>query len=135
MTIFARFADESGKISQNRAKPKLFEPNRKNELSIFNVSKLSSKEKCESGLKNVAKPKGKKLYGWAELSHSDFYKFDLEIIQDNTPPGHANAIGWPKPELVKQRKDKAQSLAKIANCTRLNPTARTCVDCQSQDYK
>lgn len=110
--ILARFADEKGKITKSIVKPKLFEPTIKGNLSVFNVSDLSNAEKCKCGYNNVAKQKGRKLYGWAELEWTEFEKIGLEVFQDNDPQGHANVTGWSTER--KARKDQAQLLAKAA---------------------
>ena len=132
MTLFARFADESGKITQDYAKPKLFEPNKSNELSVFDVSDLSDKQACELGVQHVAKPKGRRLYGWGRLSCTEIIKAGLHIDRDDNPPGHANLVGWP--EAVEDRKDKSQQIAKESRVIKMNSPAEKCMDCADKTY-
>ncbi len=132
---FARFADENGKITRGCVKPKLFEPDSNNILSVFNVSNFDDLKKCKFGYSSVAKPKKRKLYGWAELEEADFKNTDLRVDQDDNPQGHANVTGWSARQ--QERKNQAQLLAMAANkaagFVRLDPTVRKCSDCESQN--
>ena len=82
--LFAGFALENGRVTQGYAKPKLFEPNRNGELSIFDVVGLSCEERCKLGIP-VAKTQNKRLYGWGVVSCEQIREVGLVIERDNTP--------------------------------------------------
>ena len=128
--LFARFALESGRVTQNLAKPKLFEPNKDGELSTFDVVGLSCKDKCRLGIP-VAKAQNKKLYGWAVVSCEQIREVGLQIDRDNNPPRHVNIHGWPKAR--EDRKSMQQELARLANAVKLSPPATECTDCAQFD--
>ena len=128
--LFARFALEKGRVTQDYAKPKLFEPNKDGELSIFDVVGLSCREKCKLGIP-VAKSQNKKLYGWGVVSCKQIKGVGLEIDRDDNPPRHANILGWP--EAPEDRKSKQQELASLANAVRLSSPATECTDCAQFD--
>lgn len=130
MTFFARFADERRKITQNSAKPKLFEPNKSGNLSIFDLTNRTDQQVCELGVKYVAKPKGRRLYGWGKLSYLQIKQVGLQINKDDHPPGHANIIGWP--DAVEDRKSKSQKLAKASKVKKLSTPAEKCMDCSDR---
>ncbi len=133
MTQFTRFADERGKVTTNGAKPKLFEPNKENKLSVFDVAGRPDKKVCELGIEQVAKPKNRKLYGWAKITSTDIEQAGWEIIRDDNPPGHANVI-WP--EAHEDRKARSQKLAQLAQgVVKINPPVETCVACGTSDFQ
>jgi len=72
----------------NGAKPKLFEPKRKNELSVFDAAGRPDKETCELGIEPVARPKGRRLHGWAKVTSTDIEEVELKIVGDDNPSGH-----------------------------------------------
>ncbi len=128
--LFARLALENGRVTQNYAKPKLFEPNKDGELSIFDVAGLSSEDKCKLEIP-VAKTQNKRLYGWGVVSCEQIRKVGLKIDRDDNPPRHANILGWP--EAREDRKSKQQALASLANAVKLSSPATECTDCAQFD--
>ena len=132
MTQFARFAKESGKISENGAKWKLFEPDNKSRTSVFDITGCSDQKICELGVKHVAKPNKKNLHGWAILNHTDYEQLELNIVPDNDPPGHANVI-WPKDSEQRKRR-YAKLLRLVRDSIKIVPSAKTCADCGKSDF-
>ena len=116
----ARFAVESKKLKQDFATPKLFEPTRNLELSVYRIQNLSNQDVIHIGI-GVAKthPTSKALYGWAELARSAIIEVGLSIDDDDNPKGHSTVIGWP--EEVSKRKRYQQELASRAAPHLLNP--------------
>ncbi len=53
------------------------------------------------------------LHGRADIQALNILVNNLQIDPDNTPPRHANIIGWP--ELKEERKSIAQELAAKAS--------------------
>jgi len=132
VTQFARFADEGGKITVNGAKSKLFEPNRENKLSVFDVTGRTDKDICETGIEQVAKPKGKRLHGWAKITSTHIEQAGLEIIHDDNPPGHANVI-WP--EGRDDKRTKSLQLARLAqDVIKIAPPVETCEACGTSEF-
>lgn len=84
-------------------------------LSVFRIDGLKLELIWEIGQKAVVDMMAipKVLYGIAELKASKFQERDLVIEPDNTPPRHANIIGWP--EETARRMSIAQELAAEAN--------------------
>lgn len=92
-----QFAVERGKIKNGVAKPKLFEPNKKGELSVSRTGGLSQGEIQDIGLQVVQENQNaSRLYGWAKIERDDVESTGLGIIDDNNPPRHSNVIGWPE---------------------------------------
>ena len=109
----ARFALESGRLTASVVKPKLFEPNRALELSVFHVDGLDEGDIARIGNDVVAEhPTAKRLHGWGEFDEVAVCKAGLRIDRDDNPPRHANIVDWPKkPE---ERKQRQQTLASHA---------------------
>ena len=128
--LFVRFALESGRITKDFAKPKLFEPNKGGELSVFDVVGLSCCEKCKLGIP-VAMAQNKRLYGWAMISCEQIREVGLLVDLDNNPPRHANVRGWPIGR--EDRKAKQQELASLASVVKLLSPATACTDCAQLD--
>ena len=117
-TPLTRFAVEGGKIKDDVVKPKLFEPNRQNELSVFRTGGLSQHEVGDLGLQVVGKhPKASRLHGWARIERDDVENENtgLRVIDDDNPPRHSNIIGWPKPKERAKVLSLMQSLASKAS--------------------
>ena len=111
--VLARFAVRNGQLTAVVVKPKLVEPNRRLELSVFRIGGLGYKEVQGLGINVVRRrPDAKRLYGWAEFDDVTVQSVSLTIHDDDNPPGHGNIIGWPadraKRKLVqRQLADKA----------------------------
>ena len=99
----ARFAVESGKITDEVVKPKLFAPNSNLELSVSRTLGLERSDIIEVGIDVVRRHKSAKaLYGWAMLTTSFVLEIGLALQHDNDPPLHSQIVGWPKePEVRK----------------------------------
>lgn len=96
-TPLTRFAVENGKIKNGVAKPKLFEPNKKGELSVSRTGGLSQSEIQDIGLQVVQENQNaSRLYGWAKIERDDVENAGLRVIDDNNPPRHSNVTGWPE---------------------------------------
>ena len=113
-----RFALESGRFTDSIVKPKLFEPNRRLELSVFRVVGLQSSKIQEIGTQVVERhTTAKRLYGWGKFASSIVADLGLELDNDDTPPRHSNITGWP--EEASKRKLLQQKLASQARAVRL----------------
>ena len=121
----ARFATQSGHLAASVMKPKLFEPNRDLELSVFQVKGLISAEIATIG-ESVVKvhPQARRLYGWGEINESEILTNGLKIDYDDNPPRHANIINWPQDKA--QRLQIQQILASSATAHRLDPPIQVC---------
>lgn len=117
----ARYATERGRFrSDGGVKPKLFEPNRKLELSVFYIDGLERARIRDIGVAVAERhPSARRLHGWGEIAASDVASAGLRTARDDTPPRHANVVGWP--EDAAERKLKAQILARAARAVRLDP--------------
>ena len=114
----ARFAYESNKISASRAHRKLFEPNKKNELSVGEVNGLNDSDIQQLGKDYAAlQATPKPLYGWAEINESAVKELGLEVVPDTPPIRHANIVNWPTERQV--RKTKTQQLANASTPIKL----------------
>jgi hypothetical protein len=113
----ARFLLASDHFSSvaRRVKPSAFLPDPYVKLSVFLVAGLSHPDVWEIGLRHVAGPQGKALYGHAELTIAVPTSLDLRVEVDNMPPRHANIVGWPEgPGGKPKRKLLAARLAERA---------------------
>ena len=109
----ARFALESGRLTASVVKPKLFEPNRARELSVFHVDGLDGVGITLIGNDVVARHStAKRLHGWGEFNEVAVCEAGLRIDRDDNPPRHANIVDWPKD--AEKRKQCQQILASRA---------------------
>lgn len=116
--LLARFALESGRLTDSIVKPKLFEPNRALELSVFRVDGLVRDQIRDLGDEVVEKhPSARKLHGWGEFPESAVQKAGLRVERDDDPPRHANIVGWPREP--SERKQRQQILASHSYPVRL----------------
>ena len=116
----ARFATQSGRLTDEVVKPKLFEPNRALELSVFRVDGLGRIEIQEIGIDVVtAIPNAQRLHGWGEINESAVLDAGLRVDYDDDPPRHANVLDWP--DEASERKLIQLILASRAHAIRLNP--------------
>ena len=115
----ARFATESGSLTDSVVKPELFEPNRAFELSVFRVHGLEFVEIRDIGVSVVKEhPQARRLHGWGEIEESEVQGVNLRVVCDDEPPRHANIVGWPKE--ASRRKSIQQLLASKARPIRLD---------------
>ena len=104
MAPLARFAHESKRLTSDVVKPKLFQPNRALEVSVFRIDDLEDEAVTEIGIGVVKDlPNGKKLYGWGAIERSQVTKVGLTVDDDDAPSRHSNIVDWPA--------DKAKQLA------------------------
>lgn len=96
----ARYILESSQFSRlkNIVKPSAFMPAPNLQLSVFRIEGLDQKAIWELGEKEVVSRiiPIKTLYGMAKLLALSAKSAGLRIDPDDTPPRHANIIGWPK---------------------------------------
>ncbi len=100
---------------KNVVKPQAFMPPPDLRLSVFRIDNLSEPEIWKIGLKKVIGKMNqiRNLQGRADFQALNILEINLQINPDNTPPRHANIIGWP--ELKEERKSIAQELAAKAS--------------------
>ncbi|MEW5816560.1 MAG: hypothetical protein AB1798_14350 [Spirochaetota bacterium] len=79
-----------------RVKYSAFLPAPNEETSVFRISNLSDSEIWRIGDREVAQKRGLPLLGRADISAFKVLSKNLKIIPDNTPPRHANIVGWPE---------------------------------------
>ena len=114
----ARFAVEGNRLTDSIVKPKLFEPNRALQLSVFRIGGLPCKEICDLGVKVAEQhPTSRRLHGWGEFSESAVNDAGLRVEHDEVPPRHANIVDWPVD--VSERKQRQQLLARCSCPVRL----------------
>ena len=114
----ARFVTSSNHYRKGdlTVKPAAFIPFSYTELSVYQIQGLATEEVQQIGITHVGQPSGKNLYGHATIKVADVTDLPLEVNYDNSPPRHANIVGWPseKPE----QKLLALKLAAKATFTR-----------------
>jgi hypothetical protein len=100
---------------KNVVKPQAFMPPPDLRLSVFRIDNLLEPEIWKIGFKkvigNMNQPRN--LHGRADIQALNILQINLQINPDNTPPRHANIVGWP--ELKEERKSIAQELAAKAS--------------------
>jgi len=106
---------------KNIVKPRAFMPPLDLKLSVFRIDNLSKPEIWKIGIKKVINKMNKptNLHGRADILALNILDSNLQIEPDNTPPRHANIIGWP--ELKEKQKSIAQELAAKASLTLRTP--------------
>lgn len=82
-------------VTQKRPKYVVFMPSPHGETSVFCISDLSDDEIWNMGDCEVAQKRGLPLLGRADISAFHILNQNLKLIPDNTPPRHANIVGWP----------------------------------------
>ena len=115
----ARFALENGRLAESVVKPKLFEPNRHLALSVFHAGGIGCHEIIDLGMAVTAShPTARRLHGWAEIEEGAVTNTGLRVDYDDSPPRHANIVGWPADRGA--RKGVAIALASAARAVKLN---------------
>ena len=110
--LFARFANQKGRITQNVIRYRLFLPPKNLQLSVEAIDGKDCPLIIEAG-KRFAAQTTRTLYGWAKLTREMFEKADLEVCVDNDPHcGHATVYGWGNDR--NSQLDKGKKLAKAA---------------------
>jgi hypothetical protein len=113
----ARFITSKSGYSRgkNVVKPQAFMPPLDLRLSVFRINNLSEPEIWQIGLKKIIDKMKipRNLHGRADIKALNILENGLKINPDDTPPRHANIIGWP--ELKEEQKSIAQELAAKAS--------------------
>lgn len=111
-TPWARFLCSSRLFlrESRRVKFSAFMP-RERVTSVFDVTDLPVQQVQQIGREMVAGTRN--LHGHATVTTAHVHECNLEIEADNTPPRHANIVGWPQ-EKSEQRLC-AQELAERAS--------------------
>ena len=118
--LLARFAVEAGRLTDLVVKPKLFQPNRALELSVFRIDALTWADIRGLGVNMVRQhKKAQELHGWGEMSESAVYDAGLRVNHDDEPPRHANIVDWPSDR--GEQKQKQIELAQSARAVMLKP--------------
>ena len=82
--------------SDQTVRPKAFIPPKNKPLSVYRTSALSEDEIWSIGNEFVAEPRGKTLYGRADLLAKDVYALQQKIEPETSiHPLHADIIPWP----------------------------------------
>jgi hypothetical protein len=80
---------------------------RSGSLSVFQTQGLVEHDIWTLGLRHVVQP-GRRLHGRAENEPAHFYAAGLQLIADDHPSRHVEAIGWPSDG---ERKDAQKEIA------------------------
>jgi hypothetical protein len=120
----ARFilSDHHFAATKNRVKPEAFLPSSNGATSVFGTRSLSESDIWRMGQEVVATPGRRTLRARADVRVRDVTAASLRVVLDNTPPRHANIVGWP--EAKSAQKLRAQELAAGATLT-LAPPVRS----------
>ena len=118
--MVSRYILSRSQFSVNRVKPAAFLPPDDGRLSVFGIDGLFEAGIWSIGMTWVAQPRGATLYARADVASSAVEDSGLRVDVDNTPPRHANVIGWPDEKSA--QKLKAGILAEAASL-RLAPPA------------
>jgi len=98
------------KASDRTVKYAAFVPQKdNNRLSVFRISGLEENEIWKIAKDLRAQP----LLARADIQATSVFEASLAIERDDTPPGHANIVGWPEKDA--EIKLKAVTLAEKAN--------------------
>ena len=82
--------------SNQTVKAKAFIPPKNKRLSVYRTSTLSEGEIWSIGDEFVAEPRGKTLYGRADLLAKDVYALQQKVEPETSiHPLHADIIPWP----------------------------------------
>ncbi len=82
--------------SDQTVRPKAFIPPKNKRLSVYRTSTLSEDEIWSTGNEFVAEPRGKTLYGRADLLAQDVYALRQKVEPETSiHPLHADIILWP----------------------------------------
>ena len=94
----ARYLLQKSHFSATKSlvKPSAIMPNRDGETSVFQIQGLSEEESWQIGEKYVSGPLGKTLRARADIIVLIVEERGLHVDFDNTPPRHANIVGWPE---------------------------------------
>lgn len=99
----AGFANSKKKVSYAA-----FLPNSTGKTSVFRISQLSNNGIWNIG-NAVAQKRGIPVLGRADIRAAIVFGQELQIDPNDTPPGHADIIGWPTDK--SKQKLKAMELA------------------------
>jgi hypothetical protein len=83
------------------------------QTSVCGIDGLTDTDIWSIG-EDVAKTRGQALYGRGDIKSNYISEIDLILDIDDTPPRHANIIGWPEKDVEQQ-----QLALKLANQSEL----------------
>lgn len=112
--LLARYLTQKGhyNLKDNRVKHTAFMPKDDNlQISVFRIDGLLDSEVWQIG-EDVVKISGRHLHGRADIVVLLVEECGLLVNADDSPPRHANIIGWP--EERSKRLELAQELAASA---------------------
>ena len=116
--LIARFLIEKHfSIEKNLVKPRALLPALDHGVwatSIFDVDGLSDIETWNLGEAYVAVPRGKPLYGHAELAAVAVAETGLALRSSEPPPGHGDIVGWST-----DKEKRILAAQELAACARL----------------
>ena len=96
-----------------RVKPRALEPHFSGTTSVFMTQGLDNEEIWALADREVTPMRGKSAIARADLQASHIQRVGLALQPDETPPRHANIVGWPTEK--DQIKLRAQELAALAS--------------------
>ena len=94
----ARFLVSSNHFAKakDHVKASAFMPAQDLTLSVFQIKGLAEREIWTTGKKHVSEPRGRTLYGRADILVGNVREAGLRIDPDDKPPRHANIVDWPE---------------------------------------
>jgi hypothetical protein len=111
----SHFTPESSRVN-----PRALEPSRQdNATSVFRTHDLDEDRIWLLGRDAVAVPRGRPLYGRADMNSQSIRDVGLLLVSNEPPPRHALITGWPPDKHAAM--SKAQELAARATLV-LNPS-------------
>ncbi len=124
LTRFIRYGRHFSVVT-NRVKPDAFLPHKNSvDVSVFRISELpDSQELSDSEVWEIGRQyiqtKETPVKARADLSDAIIYVNNLEVIQDEPPPRHANITPFPIEENPTTRKARRVLAAKLARSSKL----------------
>ena len=107
--LLARYLTSSSHYSKEKGfpRPGAFLPTPKGETSVFQIDGLDEEAIWGIAEQYVAPelPQNRRVHGRADVPTASVESLGLRVAPDNTPPRHANIVGWPA------EKDEQLSLA------------------------
>ncbi len=98
--------------AQQRVKHSAFLPNRDGATSVFRVGGLSDEDVRAIANQHIIPGPGRKVHGCGFIEQERVVRTGLALDMDDTPPRHANIVGWPTDK--GKQKLQAMELAEAA---------------------
>ena len=83
------------------------------QTSVFRIGGLTESKVSEVGQREVGKQRN--FHGWGVFIARAIPRVGLRLDPDDTPPRHANIVGWPDNDDKDAVIEKAQDLAALAS--------------------